>query len=214
MAWINKYLSNEEMKSIEDTISRVEEETSGEIVPVIVKKSSAIGHIPLTLTLILTLLLVVAEVPYSDWLWVTPWVYLWPIVLLVFYAISLLLTKSHWIQKVFVSESDELYQVHQRAQLEFYLNKIHRTNSGTGVLIFVSIMEKKAVILADETIAKKLPQETWNEMLKDLSENLHQDQWTKGFNQAIESCGKLLKTHFPIAATRQNQLKNHLVVKD
>ncbi|XGC81801.1 TPM domain-containing protein [Bdellovibrio bacteriovorus] len=214
MTWINKYLSDEEMKKIEETISRVEEETSGEIVPVIVKRSSAIGHVPLVLTLILTLLFILAEIPYSDWLWVTPWVWLWLPVLLVIYGVSYFLAKLHWFQKVFVSEADEIFQVHQRAQLEFYSNKIHRTQAGTGVLIFVSVMEKKAVILADEAISSKLPPETWNNLLKDLRTSLHEGHWHAAFTKAIETCGQHLKTHFPIAQTRQNQLKNHLVVKD
>lgn len=213
-SWIQKYLSEDELNKIEETISRVEESTRGEIVPVIVKRSSTVGHVPLTLTLLLTLLLVVAELPFSDWLWVTPWVYLWPFVLVAIYYCAHFLAKSLWIQKVFVPERDEMNQVHQRAQLEFYSNRIHRTENGTGVLIFVSIMEKKAVVLADEGISKQLPPETWEKLVAALGEALHKGHWGHGFVQAIENCGEHLKTHFPITSPRQNELKNHLVVKD
>ncbi|KYG61648.1 hypothetical protein AZI86_18285 [Bdellovibrio bacteriovorus] len=214
MSWIQKYLSEEDFKKIEDTISRVEEDTRGEIVPVIVRRSSAVGHVPLVLTLLLTLIVLVAEFPFSDWLWVTPWVYLWPALVVVFYLISLALSSSKWIQKLLVSEKDELFQVHQRAELEFHKNTVHRTQEGTGVLIFVSVMEKKAVILADEGISKKLPPETWNEVLHPFRERLRKGEWGDGFVQAIENCGKHLKTHFPITSEAKNELKNHLVVKD
>lgn len=214
MAWINKYLSDEELKKIEDAISRVEESTSGEIVPVIVKRSSSVGHVPLTLTLLITLLIVIAELPFSDWLWVTPWVYLWPVLLVVIYYFSHILGRNHWIQKFLVPEKDEVDQVHQRAHLEFYTNRIHRTEHGTGVLIFVSVMEKKAVVLADEGISAKLPKETWDQVLAQLGQNLHNGEWAQGFVKAIENCGEHLKTHFPITSARQNQLKNHLVVKE
>lgn len=213
MAWIHKYLSENDLAQIEAAISRVEESTSGEIVPVIVRRSSAVGHVPLSLTLVLTLLLVIVEFPFSDWLWVTPWVWLWPVLLVVIYGISHVLAKSKWIQKVFVPERDEVDSVHQRAHLEFYLNRIHRTENATGVLIFVSVMEKKAVILADEGISKKLPKEHWDEILAVLGEKLHQGQWAQGFIAAIEACGQDLKTHFPASAPGQNQLKNHLIVK-
>lgn len=213
-SWVQRYLSEADLKKIEDTISRVESETDAEIVPVIVRRSSSVGHVPLSLTLLLTLLLVIAELPFSDWLWVSPWVYLWPLILIVFYYLSFFLAKSPWIQKVFVPERDEVEQVHQRAHLEFYTNRIHRTESGTGVLIFVSVMEKKAVILADEAISQKLPKETWETLLGQLGEKLHQGDWAEGFVQAIESCGASLKTHFPITSASQNELKNHLVVKD
>lgn len=214
MSWINKYLSQEDMQKIEETISRVEESTSGEIVPVIVKRSSTVGHVPLTLTLLITLLIVIAELPFSDWLWVTPWVWLWPVLVIVIYYASHVLAKIPWIQKVLIPEKDEVDQVHQRAHLEFFTNRIHRTEEGTGVLLFVSVMEKKAVILADEGISKKLPPETWEQLLGHLRDHLHQGEWAEGFVQAIETCGQHLKTHFPIVSPGENELKNHLVVKD
>lgn len=214
MTWIGNYLTESDLKKIEDTISRVEETTSGEIVPVIVRRSSSVGHVPLTLTLILTLLLIILELPFSDWLWVLPWVWLWPAVLLFFYAVAHVLAKSKWVQKIFVPERDELDSVHRRAQLEFYLNRIHHTEGSTGVLIFVSVMEKKAVVLADEGISAKLPKEHWGEILKILGSKLHQGKWAEGFVDAIEACGRDLQTHFPLETKDSNQLKNHLIIKD
>lgn len=214
MSWINKYLSEADLARIEASISKVEETTSGEIVPVIVRRSSAVGHVPLTLTLLLTLLLVIVEFPFSDWLWVTPWVYLWPVIVVVFFGLSQVFAKSKWIQKVFVPEKDELDSVHRRAHLEFYLNRIHRTENGTGVLIFVSVMEKKAVVLADEGISQKLPKEHWDDILGMLGKHLHDGKWADGFVAAIEACGKDLQTHFPVNSGKANELKNHLIVKD
>lgn len=214
MSWIHKYLSAEEIKNIESTIVRVETETCGEIVPVIVRRSSTIGHIPLTLTLLLILLLIILELPWSDWLWVQPWVWIWPVLVVAIYAISHFLVRFKWIQKIFVPERDEVDQVHQRAQLEFYKNRIHGTENSTGILLFVSVMEKKAVILADEGISKVLPKETWDEVLALLGSHLHKGNWGKGFVEAIELCGGLLKTHFPIQPGSQDELKNHLVIKD
>lgn len=214
MSWISKYLKEPDFQKIEDVIAEVEEQTSGEIVPVIVKKSSSVGHIPLTLTLIITLMLVIGEMPFSDWLWVRPWVWLWPLLILVIYLLSIFLARIFWVQKLFVPEKDEMEQVHQRACLEFYLNRVQGTSKRTGVLIFVSVMEKKAVILADEGISSKLPPETWNNLLMDFRVKLNEGQWVEGFTEAIRECGKLLKTHFPISDSSENQLKNHLVVKE
>ncbi|WP_413582140.1 TPM domain-containing protein [Bdellovibrio sp. HCB288] len=213
MAWINKYLSDKEIAQISETIHVVEEHTDGEIVPVIVKSSSSVGHIPMTLTLLLLLILVIAELPFADLLWTTPWVYVWPFLVVAVYYLSFALARIHFIQKIFVPEKDELSQVHQRAQLEFYLNKINRTQKGTGILIFVSVMERKAVILADEGINSKLPPETWNNVLAKFSEQLHSGNWAEGFTVAIEACGKHLHEHFPHTDGGHNQLKNNLVIR-
>lgn len=214
MAWIDKYLSKEDIAAIEKAIEQAEHGTNGEIVPVIVGRSSVAGHIPLSLTLLFTLTIVIAEIPYSQWLWVTPWIWLWPVLLVALYLISCALAKLPWVQKVFVPERDEVFQVHQRAQLEFYTNRIHRTQGNTGILLFVSVMEKKAVILADEGIAKKLPPGTWDDMLAELRSHLHKGRWGPGFQKAIQDCGQLLKTHFPINGEVENELKNHLIIKD
>lgn len=213
MGWIKNFITDSEIKKIEAAIDRMEELTSGEIVPVIVTRSASVGHVPLTLTLLLTLIVVVAELPFSEWLWVTPWAWLWPVVLVVIYAISHFLAKMMWVQKIFVPERDEVEEVQQRAHLEFYANRVNRTQGGTGVLIFVSVMEKKAVVLADEGIAQKVPKETWDQVVSDLGKKLHKGEWGEGFVDAIHTCGRHLQTHFPIQGAKVNELKNHLVIK-
>lgn len=214
MAWINKYMSQEEMNSIEAAIQLAESETSGEIVPVIVKRSSSVGHVPLSLTLLFLLLIVAVEIPYSEWLWVRPYVWAWPVLIVAIYLLSHVIAKIPFVQKIFVPEKDEVDSVHQRAQLEFYANRIHRTKDGTGILIFVSAMEKKAVILADEGIAKKLPADIWDSVLNDLRVHLHKGDWAAAYKAAISRSGELLKTHFPHQGHAENELMNHLIIKD
>ena len=213
MGWIKNFITDSEIKKIEAAIDRAEELTSGEIVPVIVTRSASVGHVPLTLTLLLTLVVVVAELPFSEWLWVTPWAWLWPVVLVVIYGVAHFLAKLMWVQKIFVPERDEVEEVHQRAHLEFYANRVNRTQGGAGVLIFVSVMEKKAVVLADEALAQKVPKETWDQVVSDLGKKLHKGEWGEGFVDAIHTCGRHLQTHFPIQGARVNELKNHLVIK-
>lgn len=212
MAWIHRYISDEDIQKISDAVSRAEAKTDGEIVPVIVKRSSTVGHVPLTLTLIALLALIVIEFPYADLLWVRPWVYAWPFLIIAIYYLSFFVAKLSRVQRILVPERDEVDQVHQRAHLEFYLNQVNETKNHTGILIFISVMEKKAVILADEGISSKLPPEIWNEILKKLGEQLAKGNWAFGFIEAIESCGHHLKTHFP-NTTHTDQLKNQLVIK-
>ena len=213
MAWIHRYISDKDIQKISEAVQKAEEKTDGEIVPIIVRRSSTVGHVPLTLTLLILLLLVVVELPYSDLLWIRPWVYAWPFLVIVIYYASFFIGRLPWIQKVLVPERDEVEQVHQRAHLEFFTNKVNKTKHHTGILIFVSVMEKKAVILADEGISKKLPNETWDKVLKNLGDQLGKGNWGFGFVEAIEACGHHLKTHFPASSHGENQLKNQLIVK-
>ena len=82
-------------------------------------------------------------------------------------------------------------------------------------MIFISIMERRAVILADEGIAKKLPENTWEEVLKPLTEFLRDGEWSAGFQDAIRRSGDLLKTHFPEPAGTHHasEISNNLIIK-
>src|SRR5438445_398545 len=107
MAWIHRYISDEDIQKISEAVGHAEEKTDGEIVPVIVQRSSTVGHVPLTLTLIVLLMLVIVELPYADLLWVKPWVYAWPFLIVAIYYFSFAISKMHWVQKFLVPERDE-----------------------------------------------------------------------------------------------------------
>lgn len=214
MSWVNKYLSKDGIAQIEAKISEVEEKTSGEVVPVIVKRSSNVGHVAPMMTLFLMVCLFFIRPHALDMLWVAPWVYMWPFILVGIFFICLMLAKYKWLQRVFTPNHDELLAVHQRAELEFYRNKVFRTEGGTGILIFVSVMERKAVILADKGISSKIPNEHWDDVLNKFNIQLKKGNWSEAFVQAIAECGRDLEQHFPIHSSAVNELKNHLVIRD
>lgn len=213
MDWINRYLTEQDKKTIAEAVKKAEVGHDGEIVPVIVKRSSSVGHVPLTLTLLLLLILIFLGLPQSEVLWKAPWMWSWPVIIVGLYYLSHIFARLPFLQRVLVPERDEVEQVHNRAHLEFFLNEVDHTEHKTGVLIFVSVMERKAVILVDKGLSEKLPQETWDGILLRLSAHLRKGEWAAGFTHAIEECGRHLKTHFPIAE-HHDQLSNELIIKE
>ena len=213
MTWVDRYLSEQDKKNISEAVKKAEVGHDGEIVPVIVRRSSSIGHVPMTLTLLILLVLIFAGIPHSEVLWVTPWIWAWPVIIVAIYYLSHLLARLPWLQRILVPERDEVEQVHNRAHLEFFVNEVDHTEHQTGVLIFISVMERKAVILVDKGLSAKVPQETWDKVLDNLGGHLRRGEWAAGFTQAIEECGRHLKTHFPIAE-HHDQLSNELIIKE
>ena len=49
--WLKSYLKKEDLSSLEKAVAQAESQTSGEIVPMVVRHSSTLGHVPLTLFL-------------------------------------------------------------------------------------------------------------------------------------------------------------------
>jgi putative membrane protein len=221
-SWVEKYITEAEISEISEAVGLAEANTLGDIVPMIVRRSSAVRHVPVVLALSFTLLFLGVEIMglngwylsdllpmfYSHWTMQLA-------LLVVLLIISWGLAHLPAVQRMLTSDADEIDQVEKRAQLEFFLQRLNRTHRHSAVLIFVSVMERRAVILADEGLAKKLSPQIWSEVLKPLSELLGQGKWNEGLQDAIRRSGELLKTHFPAPkGTTANEIGNQLIIKE
>ncbi len=207
--WVRSYLDSDGITRIEAAIVEVEQQTSGEIVPMIVSRSSAVGHVGpafgLTLAFLWTAVAIVMPgvfIPY----WLFSGV---PIIL----AGAIFFKRKPCIERLFTSASDRDYQVTVRAEIERLQAKM-TTKKKTGVLIFASLMERRGVVLVDQAIADRLPQETWAEVVGLLIGGLQNKDAASGFIAAIKRTGEILAEHFPPAADDQDEISNYLRIKD
>lgn len=201
--WLKSYLQPEDFSKIETAIVEAEEKTSGEIIPMVVQSSTAVKHVTPLITLFFICLLLMFENHFQWWT---------PFALLGCYVSAYFLGKLHAVQRFLTHDQDEQIQVLRRAQVEFLNSKFYKTKDRTGILIFLSVMERKAVVLADEAISSKLPAETWQQVLDLLLQQMKKKNMADGFVQAIGKCGELLSEHFPLKTGDQNEIKNHLVI--
>ena len=214
--WISSKLSQKDFDSIEQSIHQAELKTSGEIVPMIVRRSSTIGHIPLTLLMILTNFWLIGD-------WIFHFYYhksSFNSPLLVFSGIILvflltrILSPMNWIERLLTPKQDQALQVEQRAEIEFFESDIKKTKDSTGILLMLSLMEHRAVVLADRAISEKLPPEIWDEVIKTMISGVKNKNIAQGMIDGIKLCGELLSKHFPIKPDDTNELSNQLIVKD
>lgn len=213
--WIKSYLNDDSFQKIEKKIKEAESKTSGELVPVIVRKSSTVGHVPVILLFLFALLFFVFDGDY----WQMEFFDLphWLLIVIDFLILAILvrlLSPLPFVERLLTSKIDQRMQVEQRAINEFHQLNIKDTKDSTGILIFVSLMEHQAVVLGDEAIAKKLRPETWQEVVDRLIQGIKEKDMAKGFCEAIDMSGELLSEHFPIQPDDTNELKNHLVIKE
>jgi putative membrane protein len=94
------------------------------------------------------------------------------------------------------------------------VQNLHTTKGRTGVLIYVSFAERFAEVIADEGIYKKVPPETWEQMVRDLTHHLGRGARDEGLMSAIHACGEILAAHFPPGRHDTDELANHLIVLD
>jgi putative membrane protein len=99
---------------------------------------------------------------------------------------------------------------HRVAMEQFASRGIARTKDRSGILIFVSLAERYARIIADEGIAARVPQAEWQAAIDALVAHMRDGRIADGFIAAIDLCGKKLAEHFPRAAASHGTLPDRI----
>lgn len=98
-----------------------------------------------------------------------------------------------------------------RAREQFLAHNLHATEARTGVLIFVSLAEHHAELIADAGIASRVPEDFWAEIVDRLTGEIAAGRLADGLVQAVEACGTALAEHFPRHSGDENELPDRVV---
>ena len=199
-------VSKADAQRVADAISAAESKTSGEIVAVIAPESGSYLHVPILLAALVAL---AVPWPFVFWTW-------WPIqqiylVQLAVFALLVAVLMPLPARLALVPRSVKHDRAHRRAVEQFLAQDLHTTVGRTGVLIFVSVAERFAEVLADAAIHERVPQAVWRSAVDDLTDALGRGDAAEGFVRAIAAVGEQLARHFPPDA-RPHTLTNHLIV--
>ncbi len=207
-------LFNEELKTqVTKAIAEEEKGTSGEVVVMIAPSSAPHSYIVTSWTIFFIALLFVTVFIFSKLGFSIPNTFI--IVGIVLSPLLAMAIFQTWPGKrFFLDQADKHINVLNRAHFEFYRHRLHHTDKSTGVLIFISLLEREAVVWGDELISQKLPQETWQKILNQLIVNLKVNNLQTGLVEAISEIGKILKEHFLSEKNDQNELSNELILLD
>jgi uncharacterized membrane protein len=85
-------------------------------------------------------------------------------------------------------------------------HKLTPTRGNTGVLIFVSLDEGLAAIVADKGIAEKVPSDYWHKPQAIITEAMSKGRHAEGIIQAIELIAVELANFFPREKDDINEL--------
>ena len=102
-------------------------------------------------------------------------------------------------------------RVRTRAVTSFKIGAERRTHGRTGVLIYLSLAERRAEIVADEAIAGQVPPEVWGAAMASLIGEIRAGRAGHGLVLAIEAVGEVLAQHFPRAENDTNELPDRLI---
>jgi putative membrane protein len=116
-----------------------------------------------------------------------------------------------WVRIHLVPLRQRYRHAHDNAIKQFLGRNIHVTTARTGVLLFVSLAERYAEVVADAGINAKVDQATWDGVVVTLTSHAKKGEIADGFVEAIGVVGELLARHFPVGTTDVNELDDHVV---
>jgi putative membrane protein len=206
----DQFFTAEEKERLQATTHEVESRTIGEIVVMVVDRSDryleaeVFGGVLLgsLLSLILTLLFFHSSI----------WSYI-PLSFLFFFPCWVLFQKIDLLKKLFVGIRRKEEAVRLRAERGFFEKGLYKTKKKTGVLFFLSLLERKVWVLADRGIYEKMDQETLNRFAHEVSRGIKEGRACEALSQAIQEIGELLSRYFPITPDDTDELPNAVLTE-
>jgi putative membrane protein len=205
---VERFFTPREKEEISQAIKSVEKRTIGEVAVILVDQSDPypegefLGGI-----LIGGLLAFVVDLWFfHGQIW-----YLIPLHFLFALPLYLLFQKIPVLKTPFLGGRRKEAAVRKRALEAFYEKGLYRTHLSTGVLFFLSLLERKVWVLADKGIYEKIKQETLNRFAGQVSAGVRERQAGQALVQAIQGVGNLLAEHFPIAPGDRDELPNEVM---
>jgi putative membrane protein len=188
-------------------IRAAEAKTSGEIVCVLARSSSDATTLPVFLAAVAALA--------SPWLLVAVTAMTVHRILALQLVLFVVLTAILCIPQVRVALMPRKARravAHRAAMTQFELRGIAQKPDRSGILIFVSLAERYVRIVADDGIAKRVPQSEWQGAVDALVAHMRDGRIADGFVTAIDVCGRELAQHFPRNEAGRDELPNRIYV--
>ena len=197
----------EERERIANAIRSAEAKTSGEIVCVLARTSTHATALPVILAAAAAL-----ATPWLLMAFTAMTVQRILVIQVAVFLVLLLLLNLPSLRVALMPRKMRRAIAHQKAMEQFISRGIAWNKDRAGILIFVSLAERYARIIADDEIAARVPQSAWQGAVDALVEHMRDGRVADGFIAAIDACGNELARHFPQAAGNRNELPDRIYV--
>ena len=223
---VASYLTAADQSRVTEAVMRAEQGTSGEIVTILADRSDGYSDIVLAWSVAAMLAALCALAIAPDFYlhiyeqltggWIHEWT---PRTLFAVAATvaslkfigMLLLQLWQPLRFWLIPPPIKTARVRERAIHAFRIGAERRTHGRTGILIYLSMREHRAEIVADEAIATKVDPDLWGEAMAVMLAKLKHGRTADGLIAAVEHVGAVLATHLPRGADDGNELPDRLI---
>src|SRR5213080_485539 len=189
-------------ESLAQAVRDIEKETDAEIVIVVRGRSGSYRHADYLFgaTLAFIGLLFVLFTPFD---FHTYWV---PFEVIAIFLIGVYVSsRSDSIRRICTTEKSRAKAARAGAAAMFYEAGIAHTYAENGLLIYLSLLEKRLEVIADRGILKAVEPLKWNHSIFELKQVAHDPEPEK-LVKAVHDLGRVLAEHLPSTGENPNEL--------
>lgn len=213
-------------QSISDAVARAEGGTAGEIVTVLADRSDDYGDVALAWSALVAFLALAVLSLFPDFYlglvdrltgtWRAGWssqaiLELATVVAIAKFVSMWLLQWWQPLKFLLIPRPLKARRVRERAIAAFRLGAERRTRGRTGILIYLSMRERRAEIVADEAIATKVAPAVWADAMNAMLDLIRKGQVAQGMVAAVDKVGAVLAQHCPRDDSDTNELPDRLI---
>lgn len=209
-----RFLTPHEKECIIHAVKEAERRTSGELVPLIVSESSDYGAHEFLGAFALTMPLSIGASYLANWLQYHQHdtLALFLIAFVPIFALCyLLINLCSVLKRFFIPDATMDEEVRETASAAFFAHGLHKTRDESGILLYISVFERRVWILADRGINTNLPDGTWDGIIADLTRGIKEKKRGEAICTAIRRIGELLVAHCPAYREHANELPDLVV---
>ena len=221
-----RHLSPEDEEIVTAAVAKAEQDSDGEIVTIVASRSDAYHDVALHYA-VLAMLIVPAKLALLPKAWIDRaatlllgWngefdrralmVVLFVLLTLAFLIVRLILAFMP-LRMALTPGRTKSRRVHRRAVELFRASCELKTRGRTGILIYLSLLERRAEIVADKAIADQVEPEIWGEAMAALVDGVKAGEPGQGMASAVEKVGEVLKRILPPRPTNPDELPNRVI---
>lgn len=219
-------LSETDRDRISAAVGAAEAQSAGEIVTIVTRQSDSYGDIALAWSALVALIALLVLACFPDFYlglfdrltgsWANEWTAREIVELAAGFAFLKFL--GMWLLQFWlplrlwlVPKRIKAARARARAVTCFKVGAERRTHGRTGILIYLSMREHRAEIVADQAIASRVSPEVWGEAMAAMLVHIRDGRIADGMVAAVEKVGAVLAEHFPRADDDTNELPDRLI---
>lgn len=201
------FLTDEAKDALTAAVHEVEASTSAELVVAVRARSGSYLHADL-IAGILAALAALVVLLFSPWEFGLVWFVVDPIVAGL--VAGLIASRSSGLRRLLTTAAERRRRVETAARSTFLEKRVHGTAGRTGLLLYVSVLEREAVVVSDTGLETLAATESWRHAVAALEEGVRQGEDGVRTAARVRGLAAILAPALPRAADDVDELANEV----